>query len=163
MTTTALQLINAEIRAAEPAVDAKEAIAALVASSTKIQDNGRIEVLDQDGHVRIRPDGSDMTVSDLVAEIKRSKPALFQAGKPHRNAYVDSSPDHAAGMNLTERMKASLAARNSVEVQNARAAEIAAQGNPWSASSRSITNQMLITNLNPELAAQLKNEAGAKS
>ena len=85
-----------------------EVISALVNSRTRISESGEVEVLDDAGNPRITyRDGkvTNITVSELMDEIKVSKPALFT--KMNATGGVDFSgpnPFSKKNFSLTKQM-----------------------------------------------------------
>ena len=95
--------------------------------------------------------GREITPYEFFDDWLAQNPGYFAGIK----AAASSMPNEPGTM--TQRMIASIASRKANAKEQV--AEIAKAGNPWSKSSWSLTNQMRVTNLNPELAGQLKQEA----
>lgn len=99
----------------------------------------------------VNDDGSEIPPEAFFEDWTARHPGYFASSKP---AISTASPDSTT---MTQRMVATVAARKGD--RKAEAAEIARSGNPWAASTRNLTRQALITNLDPALAARLKQEA----
>lgn len=156
MNETQARMIAAEVQLANPSPEAAELVELLVQNATHFNDDGSFEILDRQGIPRVNLDGSDMTVTDLVAEIRKTKPALFS--EPAQVTSASSTVPHDLST-LTGRMSATIAAQK-VATKD-RAFELAALGNPWSKSGWNLTRQGMISNFDPELAGSLKQRAEA--
>lgn len=100
----------------------------------------------------VAEDGSEVAPVTFFADWTARKPAYFASVKP---AAPKPAQEHKT---MTGRMMATIAASRSDDGRATRAAEIASAGNPWSSTSWNLSRQGLITNLDPELAAQLKSK-----
>lgn len=100
----------------------------------------------------IAEDGSEVAPAAFFADWTARKPAYFASVKR-----ASPTPTREPAT-MTGRMMATIAASRSDDGKATRAAEIASGGNPWSAKSWNLSRQGLITNLDPELAAQLKSK-----
>lgn len=160
------RLIAAEVKLARPAHE--DLLAALVTRFVRRCQDGRIKVVNEQGHERIKLDGSGrvvpMAIDDLIAEIRSTKPALFEASP------IDQPPaSEPDGMSqpttLTERMV--LANRDAGFKQKLLAELNGKQGvgrpgkNPWLKGSWNLTEQMRLLNTDPTLAARYRHEAEA--
>jgi hypothetical protein len=100
----------------------------------------------------LNEDGSEIAPEAFFADWTARHPGYFASAKP---AARSTSKEPTT---MTSRMIATVASQKAGS--NDRAAEIAKTGNPWLASSQSMTRAALITNLDPVLAVQLRQEAG---
>ena len=96
--------------------------------------------------------GGEITPYEFFDDWLARHPDHIASGQP---ATKSTAPEPRT---MTERMVATIAAQKSD--RKGEAAEIASAGNPWLSSNRNMTQQARITNLDPALAAQLKQEAG---
>lgn len=119
-----------------------------------------LEYLDQ--NLRVRHNEASKPIVTVAVEAGRElTPYDFFDGwlARHPDYVAISKPATSAQKKpatLTERMAATIA--NQKASAKERAAEIAAQGDPWAATSWNLSRQGLIINLDPELAAQLKSK-----
>jgi hypothetical protein len=121
-------------------VDGLEDAAELLAEKSirTVEKDGKfqVQVVDAQGNMRHKIVGTEavpMTVADLMDEIKQTRPAFFQA-------------DPKGGVNITP--------------GNGGAPRSGGQVNPWAKDTFNRTAQAVITNTNPQLARQLKAQAG---
>ena len=131
--------IKSEVAKANPLDDARDAIELLVnkfvRSSMK---DGKVvvDVIDQNGNPRIKDhNGTPFTVADLVAEIRESRASLF---KPEEKRGMGTNPG------------------------NHSAPPAGGVSNPWVKETWNMTQQMVLENTKPDLAKQLKAQAGVK-
>lgn len=118
----------------DDARDAIEIMASRFVQTREVNGNYVVEVLDEKGTPRIKDHhGTPFTVADLLTEIKEAKPALFKADDK-RGIGMQPSGGSPKG--------------NSGVV------------NPWSKETRNVTQQMMLTRTQPDLAKRLKAEAG---
>jgi hypothetical protein len=131
--------IQAEVAKANPLDDARDAVELLVSKfvRTSMKDGKvAVDVLDTNGNPRIKDvNGTPFTVADLVAEIRESRASLF---KPEEKRGLGTNPG------------------------NHSAPPAGGVVNPWVKESFNLTQQMLLENTKPELAKQLKAQAGVK-
>lgn len=127
-------VIKDELAKLNPLDDARDAIELLAKQAIRPKEvDGKVvvEVVDEKGLARINTDLSPVTVSQLLAELREKRPSLFK-------------PDQINGVGLKP---------NSGVTGH--------QGpNPWAKDTWNMTQQMLLTNTKPELAKQLKAQAG---
>lgn len=128
--------IKSELATLNPVDDARDALELLASKSirTSVKD-GKIvvEVLDAAGNPRIKDHHmTPFTVADLLAEIKETKPGLFKA---ENKSGVGIAPNSGAGGN-------------------------AGGVNPWAKDTWNFSEQMKLLNSKPDLAKQLKSQAG---
>ena len=97
-------------------------------------------------------DGSEIAPDAFFADWTSRHPGYFASAKP------DTKVSNTEPRTMTERAVAAISVQKSD--RKADAAEIAAAGNPWLPSTRNLTRQGQIANLDPALAARLKQEAG---
>lgn len=104
------------------------------------------------------PIGSDGKTGTLEQAL-----TVYSEGTPRKIRASESLVSVTAGMNPTERAVATNAARRT-PVSEARAAEavklVNQYGNPWKTNNG--THRAIVMNKNPELANQLKSEAGTR-
>lgn len=98
----------------------------------------------------VNDDGSEIGPEAFFADWTARHPGYFANGKPETKATTKPAT-------MTERMAATIAAQKAD--RTGEAAAIAKAGNPFSKSTWNLTSQMQLMNLNPELAAKLKQEA----
>ena len=131
--------IQAEVAKANPLDDARDAVELLVSKfvRTSMKDGKVVvDVLDTNGNPRIKDvNGTPFTVADLVAEIRESRASLFK-------------PDEKRGLGTNPGNNASPPAGGVT--------------NPWAKDTWNFTQQMVLENTKPELAKQLKAQAGVK-
>ena len=131
--------IKSEVAKANPLDDARDAVELLVSKfvRTSMKDGKvAVDVLDTNGNPRIKDvNGTPFTVADLVAEIRESRASLFK-------------PEDKRGMGINPGNNATPPAGGVV--------------NPWVKESFNLTQQMVLENTKPELAKQLKAQAGVK-
>lgn len=117
--------------------DARDVVELLAKQSLRLSEiNGQyvVEVLDASGNVRIKDaQMTPLSVGEFLAEMREKRPSLFK-------------PDDKRGLGITRDT-------GTPGTQ---------QDNPWAKESWNITQQMILTNKNPQLAAQLKSRAGVK-
>jgi hypothetical protein len=132
-------LIQSEVAKANPLDDARDAVELLVGKfvRTSLKDGEVVtEVIDTNGNPRIKDvNGTPFTVADLVAEIREKSAVLFK-------------PDEKRGLGT-----------NPNTPSNPPAGGVA---NPWTKDAWNMTQQMVLENTKPELAKQLKAQAGVK-
>lgn len=127
--------VKTELAKLNPLDDARDAIELLATRYIKTSvENGQVvvKVLDENGHPRIKDANTDFSVADLLTEIKDKKPGLFKA-------------DDKRGIGITP----------SSGVSGGKG-----QSNPWAKDTWNMTQQMLLTKSNPNLAKQMKAQAG---
>jgi hypothetical protein len=127
--------ITSELAKLGPLDDARDAVELLARQSIKTEVvNGAVvvKVLDKDGHPRIKDANTDFTVADLLAELKEQRPGLFKA---ENKSGIGINPKTGAGGGT-------------------------GQVNPWAKETFNRTEQGILTNTKPELAKQLKAQAG---
>lgn len=100
----------------------------------------------------VAEDGSEVAPAAFFADWSSRFPGYFDSIKP------TTKPATPEPRTMTERMVATIAARKADRKDEA--AEIARAGNPWLPANRNMTRQAQITNLDPTLAGQMKQEAG---
>jgi hypothetical protein len=160
------QLIAAEIKLAGANRDLADMVQLMVENSVKFTDDGSVEI-HKDGVQLFNNDASEMTISDLIDEIKREKPLFFfnPVGRPQDTDGPESRP--AADLpkelenNVTARMMATIANQkaSAEHTKRERARKLAEAGNPWKKDGWNVTSQMTIMNGDPDLAGRLKQEA----
>ncbi|HEY8383997.1 MAG TPA: hypothetical protein VIL09_17800 [Microvirga sp.] len=77
-------LIREAVTRAQPIPEAERALELIVEASVRARDeDGRlaVTVIDDDGHPRAAPGGAPMTVADLLGEMRRTRPTLFQSAE----------------------------------------------------------------------------------
>jgi len=159
---TIQQLVSAALTKASDSPQDRAVVSSIVEASIRRTDTD-ITVIDGHGNTRQNAKGEPMSFAEFIDEVQRQRPELFSLSKPKNARKAATNPATVPitpGMSLTDRMKAMKANQNASDKD--RAAAEAAKGNPWKPQTRNLSRQYLITNLNPELAAQLKNEAGVK-
>jgi hypothetical protein len=131
--------VKTEVAKANPLDDARDAVELLVSKyvRTSMKDGKVVvDVLDTNGNPRIKDvNGTPFTVADLVAEIRESRASLF---KPEEKRGLGTNPG------------------------NHSAPPAGGVTNPWVKESWNMTQQMVLENTKPELAKQLKAQAGVK-
>lgn len=159
-TPTIQQLVSAALTKASDSPQNRAVVSSIIESSVRRTDTD-ITIVDGHGNTRLNAKGEPMSFAEFLDDVQRQRPELFWVSKPEKIGEVATKPiviPITPDMNLTERMEAMKA--NQHASANDQAAAEAAKGNPWKPQTRNLSRQMLITNLNPELAAQLKHEAG---
>ena len=131
--------IKAELGKLNPLEDARDAIELLAAQLVRTKEvNGEfvVEVVDAQGNPRIKDvHGNPMGISDLLSELREKRPSLFKADDKRG---IGIQPNTGAGGGKPN------------------------PGNPWLKDSINLTQQMLLMNTNPTLAARYKQEAGVR-
>lgn len=155
MNVIAQRLIEAELKLAGVLPEHLDIVAAVIAPKLRQNDDGDVDVTDDAGNIRIGADTKNMSIAELLAELKRQSPVFFIPPI----AAQQPKPATMKPLSITDRMVRDLREMRSVDRKAERAAEISKAGNPWLPSNRSMTRQAQITNLDPALAAQLKQEA----
>lgn len=130
--------IKSELVKAKPIDDVADMLERQIAENVRLREVDNrwvIEVLDESGAPRIKDyNGTPMTVSDYVAELREKKPSLFQ-------------PDNTSGAGVTA--KPNGASRSDTK-------------NPWvKGPNFSVTQQMILMNKDPQAARRFMSEAGA--
>jgi hypothetical protein len=129
--------IKDELAKHNPLDDARDAIELLAGNAvrTSVKDGKVVvEVVDAAGNPRIKDaQGTPFTVGDLVAEIKEQRPGLFKAENKNGMGFNPANGTNPANTG---------------------------QVNPWSKETWNVTQQMLLTRNKPDLAKQLKAQAG---
>jgi hypothetical protein len=162
-TPTIQQLVSAALAKASDNPQDRAVLSSIVESAVRRTDSD-ITIVDGHGNTRQNAKGEPMSFAEFLDEVQRQRPETFSVSKPEKLGEAATKPaviPVTPGMSLTDRMKAMRANQQASEKD--RAAAEATKGNPWKPQTRNLSRQYLITNLNPELAAQLKNEAGVKS
>lgn len=162
-TPTIQQLVSAALTKASDSPHDRAVLSSIVESAVRRTDTN-ITIVDGHGNTRQNAKGEPMSFAEFVDEVRRQMPELFLVSTPGNTGRAEAGPaliPITPDMSLTDRMKAVKA--NQQASDKDRAVAEAAKGNPWNPQTRNLSRQYLITNLNPELAAQLKNEAGVKS
>jgi hypothetical protein len=130
--------IKSELANLNPLDDARDAIELLAGQFVKtsvVDGKVKVDVVDANGNPRIKDHlGTPVTVTDLLTEIKVSKPALFKA-EDKRGFGVKPGSDSASNTGTA---------------------------NPWVKETFNFTQQGLLENTNPALAKQMKEAAGVK-
>lgn len=93
-------LIREAVTRAHPIPEAERALELIVEASVRARDeDGRlaVTVIDDNGHPRATPDGAPMTVADLLDEMRRTRPTLFQSAEAKASqAPAPVQPERAA-------------------------------------------------------------------
>ncbi|MGO4572899.1 hypothetical protein [Microvirga sp. 2TAF3] len=142
--------------------DDQAVLSSIVEHSIRRTNDG-VSVVDAYGSVRKSAAGESMTFAELLGEIQSQRPELFKdapAQKPDIKQTMQAASSGHQSMTFTDKMMAEVAARSSTDGRKQQAAEIATKGNPWGKATRNLTNQMRIENLDKDLAAKLKAQAG---
>jgi hypothetical protein len=134
--------IKSEVVKANPLDDARDAIELLAGQfvRTKVVDGRYVaEVIDGNGNPRMKDylNNTPFTVTDLIAEIRESKPGLFKA-------------DDKRGIGINPNSGGHPPANHGVK-------------NPWAKESWNLTQQMVLTKTKPELAKQFQAQAGVEA
>jgi len=159
-TPTIQQLVSAALVKASNNPQDRAVLSSIIEASVRRTDTD-INIVDGRGNARQNAKGEPMSFAEFLDEVQRQMPELFSVSKPGNTGKAEARPallPITPDMSLTDRMKA-LKANHQASDKDRAAAE-ATKGNPWKPQTRNLSRQYLITNLNPELAAQLKNEAG---
>jgi len=137
--------------------EAESELAAEVHNALRLDPNSRTAVVvDASGHPMVKV-GSDGTVDDLSPFDFVAQAAARLGAKP--KALSKPQPQNKGGMTTTERMRAAIEGRRANRKELAQ--QEAARGpNPWSPKTLNRSRQGLIANLDPDLAARLRQEAG---
>lgn len=137
--------------------EAENELAHQVHQALRFDQNSRTAVVvDASGHPMVKV-GSDGTVDDLSPFDFVAKAAARLGAKPKTSS--KPQPQSKAGMTTTERMRAAIEGRRANRKELAQ--QEAARGpNPWAPKSINRSRQGLIANLDPDLAARLRQEAG---
>jgi hypothetical protein len=140
--------------------EAENELAVQVHEALRFDPNSRTVVMvDSAGHPMVKV-GSDGTVDDLSLLDFVAQAAARLGATP--KAQSKPKPQSKGGMTITERMRASIEGRRANRKELA--AQEAARGpNPWAQKTINRSRQGLITNLDPDLAARLRQEAGVQS
>lgn len=136
---------------------AEAELAAQVHQALRFDPNSRTAVVvDSAGHPMVKV-GSDGTVDDLSPFDFVAQAAARLGANPKTSS--KPQPQNKVGMTTTERMRAAIEGRRANRKELA--AQEAARGpNPWSPKTINRSRQGLIANLDPDLAARMKHEAG---
>ena len=131
--------VKSEVAKANPLDDARDAVELLVSKyvRTSMKDGKVVvDVIDTNNNPRIKDvNGTPFTVADLVAEIREKSASLFK-------------PDEKRGLGITPGNHSAPAAGGVT--------------NPWTKETWNLTQQMVLENTKPDVAKQLKAQAGVK-
>lgn len=155
MNPVAQRLVEAEMKLAGVLPEHHDIVAAVIAPKLCQNDGGDVDVVDDAGNIRIGADARNMTIAELLTEVKRQSPVFFNPPV----AAQQPKPATTKPLSITDRMVRDLREMRSADRKAERAAEIAKAGNPWLPTNRNLTRQMQIANLDTTLAARLKQEA----
>lgn len=126
----------ARLKVVEGLEDAAELLAEKSIRTVEKDGKFQVHVVDAQGNMRHKIVGTEavpMTVADLMDEIKQTRPAFFQA-------------DNKGGVGITPGQGGQ--------------PRSGGQTNPWAKETFNRTAQAVLTNTNPQLARQLKAQAG---
>lgn len=112
-------------------------------------------------YVPVTPDGARMlkVVDGRAVELDLAEHVLSLVRRFGKRSKPEAAPELPAGATKTQIAMAQLKALRDGKADAARAAAVS-DGNPWSKATFNRTRQALITKHNPDLAAELRRQAG---
>jgi hypothetical protein len=104
------RIVAGAVANAAPHDEARDIVELLVSRNVKVDDEGNIKIIDENGGHRIstRPDFPSMTLEEYIDEIKASRPTLFRSpgtsSTSTTSAQTEPNPFAAKTFNISKQM-----------------------------------------------------------
>jgi len=161
----ASRIVAGAVANAGPLDEVKDLVEHQVRNRIRVDDDGNISVVDDNGAPRVsmRPGFPNMTLEELMDELKSSRPTLFHGSSKSESTESNGShmdpanPFSRSGWNVTKQME--LMMSDPAHAKKLQAERQVGSTNPFSKEGWNVTAQMEIMRSNPTRAAHLQAEA----